>query len=299
MDPWSATRGDTTTVVTLTVVGVTRDRYRLTATDTVPQFGDREPVKEDRRPSLNTNGYFREDANTPWTEIEFLRWPLDVGGTWTFEVPSPRAQRPFVWETRLAGKETVRVAGGRVRNMGRQRLWDPPWWRRYRAPRDLLVLARCQARRQVLLFYGSYSQGAAAITDQTAEELVSFALAPRPTYAAAASGRYDGVWKATFGSVRGLRTFRRGRSTAGSWSRAANSSSKTAYPVSRDRTARAAVPTDNGDIRLVGTGVNSREPYRGMVFDIQFEGRLVGDRIELSGMRGSRTCTGTIARTGG
>ena len=182
--------------------------------------------------------------------------------------------------------------------MGRQRLWDQP------CAAALPSAARPSgtspvAKRVVKSYvYGSYSQGAATITDQTAEELVSFALAPRPTYVAAASGRYDGVWKATF-DCSGFkdvppRTFDSRVVVAGG--EFVLEDGIPGQPGSHRASGR---PTDNGDIRLVGTGVNSREPYRGMVFDIQFEGRLVGDRIELSGVRGSRTCTGTIARTGG
>jgi hypothetical protein len=163
--------------VTVRVSEVRPARYKLDYVRT-SHFGDRTPSSGTWWLTRDLNGYFREDASIPFTEIKFLRWPLAVGSTWSFEVPSPRAGRPFVWRMRVVRQTRVTVPAGEfdawlIEGSGvhegggvyeeRTTLWYAPEAKR---------VVRAEG-------YGRVSRGASLFAKRVSEELVSFSLAPR------------------------------------------------------------------------------------------------------------------------
>ncbi len=55
-------------------------------------------------------------------------------------------------------------------------------------------------------------------------------------------------------------------------------------------------PSDDGNLVLSGTGINSAQRFRGKPYPVFFEGRFDGDRFVMKGRLGERACTLVLAR---
>jgi len=93
-----------------TVMGGGPTDYRV-AVLTWQDYAERQTTSVPWRMSRNLNTYYREDATVPWTEMEFLRWPLVVGKSWNFTHPMPDGSK-FEWHVTVAGMEEVSVPAG-------------------------------------------------------------------------------------------------------------------------------------------------------------------------------------------
>jgi len=78
------------------------------------EYGERETKEEKWGISVNLNNYERDNATLPWTEMEFLRWPLAVGKSWTFSHPTSDGTR-FEWHATVDRWEEVSVPAGRFK----------------------------------------------------------------------------------------------------------------------------------------------------------------------------------------
>jgi hypothetical protein len=99
----------------VTIVGV-RPTHYVAAVLSWQEYATRETTSLQRNLSRNLNRYFREDPTLPWTELEFLRWPLVVGKSWNFTHPMPDGSK-FEWLVTVAGWEEISVPAGKFKTM--------------------------------------------------------------------------------------------------------------------------------------------------------------------------------------
>ena len=109
--PISANPGVFASTRTFTVLERRSDRYRVSVT-TQEEYATRRETSEKWGISQNLNNYYRENAQLPYTELEFLRFPLAVGQAWTFEHPTPDGG-VFLWSVRVDGWDEVTVPAGK------------------------------------------------------------------------------------------------------------------------------------------------------------------------------------------
>jgi hypothetical protein len=111
--PLSDNQGIFHSTVRISVVELHPKRYRTEVT-TQPAAGSGEKVTGERNVSRALNLYYRESAQLPFTELQFLQWPLTPGKTWQFEHPQPNGGT-FVWNAKADGWEDVTVPAGRFK----------------------------------------------------------------------------------------------------------------------------------------------------------------------------------------
>ena len=96
-----------------TIVGGTPTNYRV-AVLTWQEYALKETTSRTWNISRNLNTYWRESASLPWTEMEFLRWPLAVGKSWDFTHPMPDGSK-FQWHVTVTGWEEISVPAGKFK----------------------------------------------------------------------------------------------------------------------------------------------------------------------------------------
>ena len=99
--------------LTFGVVGLENRWYRVNVTtaSSLQSGGKSSGIRNITR---NLNGYYREGAQLPFTELEFLRWPLVAGKSWEFEHPLLDGGS-FVWRAKVDGWVDVAVPAGRFK----------------------------------------------------------------------------------------------------------------------------------------------------------------------------------------
>ena len=97
----------------ITILAVRPKQY-IANNLTWQDYALKETKSEEARYSRAQNWYFRESASLPWTEHEFLRWPLVVGKSWDFTHPMPDGSK-FEWHVAISGWEEVSVPAGRFK----------------------------------------------------------------------------------------------------------------------------------------------------------------------------------------
>jgi hypothetical protein len=95
------------------VVALQTKHYRVYVT-TASSLQSGEKTSGMRNITRNLNGYFREGAQLPFTELEFLQWPLVAGKNWEFEHPLLDGGS-FVWRAKVDGWVDVAVPAGRFK----------------------------------------------------------------------------------------------------------------------------------------------------------------------------------------
>lgn len=97
-------------------ISVIEPRPKVYRTDVTTQGGsgsDQQGTVE-RNVGRALNSYYRASAQLPFTELQFLQWPLAAGKTWQFEHPQPNGGT-FVWNAKVDGWEDVTVPAGRFK----------------------------------------------------------------------------------------------------------------------------------------------------------------------------------------
>ena len=105
-------------VRTFTIVRVRPNNvYPYTAeVVTTQEYALRETKSANQNFSRALNWFYRQNATLPWTELEFLRWPLVVGNSWDFTNPMSEGAK-FEWHVSVAGWEEVTVPAGKFKTV--------------------------------------------------------------------------------------------------------------------------------------------------------------------------------------
>jgi hypothetical protein len=83
---------------------------------TKQEYAPRETKTAHQNFSRALNWFYRDNATLPWTELEFLRWPLVEGKSWEFTNPW-REGANWEWRVTVAGWEEVSVPAGKFKTI--------------------------------------------------------------------------------------------------------------------------------------------------------------------------------------
>lgn len=106
----------TNSTVRITVLSVNERNYSVHVDTTTEDLGEGRQESKDGKITKALNIYWRMTPQLAWRELEYLRWPLAVGKTWTFELPRPDDQA-LLATVRVTGWEDITVAAGKFHTM--------------------------------------------------------------------------------------------------------------------------------------------------------------------------------------
>jgi len=256
----------------------------------VPDLGDREPSSYKVNVTRNLNAYFRETETVAWTEIRFLQWPLVVGATWSFDVPSPSAGRPFRWTMQVEGTKTITVPAGTYE------AWHITGEGLHVGGgiyREQVTLWYAPAVKRVVRFKLVARADNAYVYKQWGEELVSYTPGVTRT-AGEGPTPHDGAWTVRFecaaGGGRGPFTRKIGaRVDAGVLRLQAGKPDTPGYLLVNAHVGDATVIME-------GFGLTTDGAQAGQRYPIFLQGSLVDDRFVLHGHVGARPCEAVAER---
>jgi hypothetical protein len=113
--PLSDNQGVFHSTVRTSVIEIRPKVYRTEIT-TQPAPGSDQKSTAERNISRGLNLYYRQNAQLPFTELQFLQWPLAVGKTWQFEHPMTDGGT-FVWNVKVDRWEDVTVPAGSFKTL--------------------------------------------------------------------------------------------------------------------------------------------------------------------------------------